>query len=198
MSEEMNQKQAQEDLRFIRRMMEETRQHVADNGMHYISWTVMVALGIIGTYFVVLSEMPSSYTLWLWVVAIGGGWLLTLLIGKDQTDRTRNFAERVLSTVWLGAGITMTIVAFTGLASEAFHPNFIPALIATILGIPYLTASVIYDLPWFRWIAAGWWIAGIGFFLWGSFHTLAVLGVLMILFQALPGLYLYRNFGTSA
>lgn len=198
MDNQMDQQQAREDLRFIRQMLEETRQRVADNGMHYISWTVMVALGIIGTYLIVLSDMPSSYTLWLWVVIIGAGWLISFLIGARQNEvRPQNFAEKVLSSVWTGAGISMTVVAFTGVAGDAFHPNFIPALIATILGIPYFTASVIYSLSWFRLIAAGWWLAGIGFFLWNSFHTLAVLGVLMILFQALPGLYLYKNFGTS-
>ncbi len=199
MDAQIDQQQAQDDLRFIREMLEETRQHVADNGMHYISWSVIVALGIIGTYLIVLTGRAPSNILWVWIADIGLGWLLSFWIGfRDSTDRARNFAERVLNLVWIGTGITMTIVAFSGLAGGAFDPRFIPAFIASILAIPYFTASIIYKLSWFRLVAAGWWLAGIGFFLWDSFHSLAVLGILMILLQALPGFYLYRNFGTNS
>jgi hypothetical protein len=196
-NEKEKQQQAQEDLRIIRQMMEDTRRQVADNGLHYLSWTVFVALGIIGTYTVVLYGLEGSNIFWVWLTAIGGGWIVSFILGhNDAKARSYNFAEKLLSAIWMGAGVSMTIVAFTGVATDAFQPNYIPAMIASILGIPYFAASFIYDLSWFRYIAVGWWVAGIGFFIWGSFHTLAVLGVLMILFQAVPGLYLYNNFGT--
>lgn len=192
------QQQAREDLRVIRQMMEETRRQVADNGLHYLSWTLFVAIGIIGTYAVVLYQLDESNIFWVWLAAIGLGWITSFVIGRNEThNRSYNFAEKLLSAIWIGSGISMTLVAFTGVAVDAFHPNYIPAFIASILGIPYFTASFIYDLNWFKYIGIGWWLAGLGFFLWGSFHTLAVLGILMILFQAVPGLYLYNNFGTK-
>lgn len=194
----MEKQQAQEDLQFIRRMLDETRRTVVDNGMHYINWSVMPALGILGTYIVGLTQSPSAYIFWIWTAVVTIGWIISLLIGmKGERKRTPNFAERILTAVWVGAGITMTITAFAGMISEAFSPQAIPALIATIMGIPFLISGMAYDLKWFKSLAAVWWIAGIIFFFWNSFHTLAALGLLMILCQTIPGIYLYRSYGSQ-
>lgn len=191
----MEKQQAQQDLQFIRRMLEETRLTAADNGIHYINWSVMPALGIIGTYLIVLTESPSVYIFWIWVAVIATGWIVSFLKGKNgKRERTQNFAEKILSAVWIGAGITMTITAFAGMITESFSPRIIPALIATIMGIPFLIAGMTYDLKWFRNLAVVWWVAGIVFFFWNSFHALAALGVLMIVCQAIPGIYLYKTY----
>lgn len=193
----MKKQQAEEDLQFIREMLKETRRTVADNGMHYINWSIMPSLGIIGTYLVLMTESPSVYIFWIWTAVIGLGWLFSIILGaRGSRGRSPNFAERILSSVWITSGITMTLIAFGGMVSGAFSPHLIPALIAVILGIPFFIAGMIYDLHWFKLISVGWWIAGTSFFFWNSFHSLAALGVLLILFQVLPGIYLYKSFGS--
>ena len=193
----MEEHHAREDLRFIREMLEETRRTVADNGMHYINWSIMPALGIIGTYVVLITGIPSIYVLWIWGLAVGLGWVFSYLIGRRQTsDKRPSFADRVLVSVWVAAGIAMMIIAFGGMISGAFSPQVIPALMAVIMGVPFLTAGLLYDLNWFRLISVGWWIAGIAFFFWDSVHTLAALGVLLVLLQAAPGIYLYKTYRT--
>lgn len=175
--------------------MEDSRRSVADNGMHYINWSIVTALGIIGTYLIVMTQMPGIYIMWLWAAAIGLGWVLSFVMGgKESMKRPMNFAEKMLTSVWVASGITMTILAFVGLMTGAVHPNLIPAFIATIIGIPYYLSGVIYNLSWFKMLSLAWWVAGIVFFIWQSFHALAVLGVLMIFCQTLPGIYLYRKY----
>ncbi len=191
----MESQKAQENLQFIRTVMEDSRRSVADNGMHYISWSVVTALGIIGTYIVVMMQKPGFYILGIWALAVGLGWLSSFVIGgKGAGGRPVTFAEKMLTSVWAATGITMTITAFAGILTGAIHPNLIPAFIATIIGIPYFLSGIIYNLNWFKMLAVVWWAAGLVFFIWQSFHTLAVLGGLMIFCQALPGLYLYRKF----
>lgn len=191
----MKKEKAQEDLDFIRKVMEDSRRTVADNGMHYINWSVMPALGIIGTYLITQLQLPGNYILWTWVIAIGLGWIFSMVIGrKEYSNRTMSFADKLLSAVWITSGIAMTMIAFAGILSGTIQPVAIPAFIATVIGIPYFIAGLIYNLNWFKLIAVGWWAAGLLFFFWQSYHTLAVLGVLIILFQALPGIFIYKKF----
>lgn len=194
----MEKDKAQEDLQFIRRMLDETRRTVADNGLHYINWSIMPAIGIIGTYLIVLTQSQPLFIFWLWVAVVAAGWIISYFLGlKGKNNRSRNFAERILSAVWVGAGITMTITAFAGMLSESFTPQVIPAMIATIMGIPYLISGMVYDLKWFKSLAVIWWIAGLCFFFLNSFHTLGLLGLLMILCQTVPGFYLYKTYGNQ-
>jgi len=195
----MEQQQAKEDLQFIRKVIEDSRRSVADNGMHYITWSICVALGIIGTYTVAVSSLSPRTNLWVWIVFIGAGWIFSLIRGTSQSSgKPKSFARKMLSSIWVCTGITMTITAFAGIISGTIQPIALPAVLSAILAIPYFIASYIYNLNWFKTLAAGWWLGAIVFFFWQTPQTLAAFGILMIVLQTIPGIYLYNKYGRQA
>jgi hypothetical protein len=64
---------------------------------------------------------------------------------------------------------------------------------SVILGVAYFTSGKIYETKWMYLIGAGWWTGAIVLFYWHSIHTLALFGLMMILFQVVPGIYFYKK-----
>lgn len=93
----------------------------------------------------------------------------------------------------------MTFI-FVGAPFEQVNPS--PA-IAAVLAIGFLVSGVLLDFPYFKLAAIGWWLGSLLMFYlnspWARPKTLPWLidfllfGIMMILFQVVPGILLYRR-----
>ncbi|MRR09136.1 hypothetical protein EG831_03420, partial [bacterium] len=75
----MEQIDAQQELAFIRKVIEDSRTTMIDNGYEYIVWGAIVALGMFATY--ALDRLHASawaaggwIYLALWIAVMGAGW----------------------------------------------------------------------------------------------------------------------------
>ncbi|MCX7878150.1 MAG: hypothetical protein N2510_05840, partial [Ignavibacteria bacterium] len=58
----------------------------------------------------------------------------------------------------------------------------------------YSVSGEIQQMNWFKFISLGWWSGGILLFIFPGLHSLLVFAVMMICFQLIPGVILYRRF----
>ena len=131
----MKETEAKNELEFIKNVMEDSRKIIVDDGMNFIFWGIIAAIGLIATYILVI-EKSWDYIKWVWVVLIAIGWIysITMSLKKEKKRRVKTFAGKILSVTWFSCGLTMTIIGIGGSFSGAIHGVYISPTISIVTG----------------------------------------------------------------
>lgn len=191
----MEKHNAELEISMIKQIMDDSKKIVVDDGKGYIIWGVLIVIGLLGTYFLILSRL-YSYIGWLWITSIGAGWIYTIIVNavKGHKKKVRTFAGKILGALWFSCGISMTIVGFVGTGTGSYGAYIISPLMAVILGVAYFVTGFIYGMAWVRNLAVGWWIGAIVTFIWTGMYSLLVFAGMMIALQIIPGIIMYSKF----
>lgn len=198
----MDPKTAQEELAFIRKVIADSRRVAVDNGLDYVVWGTLVALGMFVTMGLGMLGFKGLVYLLLWIGIMGGGWVYSLgrHLFDRKTARVRTMAGSILSALWLSCGIVIMILIFVAgpLTRQSPSPS-----IAAVLGIGFLVSGVLLDFGYFKVSAVFWWIGSAAMFffespagraLYPAIHVdMLLFAIMMILFQVVPGIILYRR-----
>ncbi|MGD0337727.1 MAG: hypothetical protein ABSB78_02955 [Bacteroidota bacterium] len=184
---------AQEQLEFIKKVMEETRRDITGDGVDFLRWGILSTIGVFLTYFYVLFRWPDFHIWIIWVVLIGLGWIFSIRSYlKTRKARATSYTGRLVGRIYGGYGVASTILGFLGPMFGAYSPNYIVAVISAILGAAYYGTSLIFGSRWMAIFAVGWWCCSIIMFAFPVIHTLLLFGVMMICFQVIPAYTIYR------
>ena len=191
----MNEQTALEEISYIKKIIDDSRKTVIDNGLGYIIWGVLILLGLLSTYYIIVSKIPMTVP-WNWIILIGGGWAYTIfnIIKHRQKKSSSTFAQKILGSVWFSLGISATILGFLAPASGAVSGVFISALISVVLGMAYFISGVLYSEKWVSLVAIGWWVGAIVMFYLPGMHVFLIMSLMIILLQIIPGIILYSKF----
>jgi hypothetical protein len=191
----MEKQQAELEINMIKKIMEDSRRIVIDDGVGYIIWGVLVMAGLIATYAAIISH-NYQYIPWAWIILMGGGWIYTIIINvkKERRRKIRTFAGKILGGLWISSGIAMTIIGFAGPGTGAISGYAVSPMISIVLGVAYFVSGIVYSQPWIRNLAIGWWAGAVLMLLWPGSYTLLVFAAMMALLQVLPGIILYHKF----
>ncbi|PID27343.1 MAG: hypothetical protein CR982_06225 [Candidatus Cloacimonadota bacterium] len=194
-----NVEQAQKELSFIKEIIENSREKLYDSGVHLVLWGVLVSIGQFSNY-VTISMRKTEYLGYIWLVIVLLGWGGGFIIDKREklVLNPNNFANKISSTLWIGGGVSMTIIGFSRLISfgefYVITPMAINPIISIILGSLYFATGAIYDIKWFSRLAYGWWGIAIVLFSWVSYMSFLVYGFVLIGLMVVPGIILNRNY----
>ncbi len=190
----MKQFDAQQELAFIKAVMEESRRKLVIDGTLYIVWGIVISVGMLATYALLEAKM-YSWIGWTWVVCIGFGWIFSIMRGfrQHQNERVRSLIGKLIAALWIGTGITMTLIGFIGTATGFISGMNVIPLMAMILGIPYLVSGIMVDNWLISKLAFGWWLGGVAMMIWPGTHIFFIFALMMVLFQILPGIVLRRR-----
>jgi hypothetical protein len=190
----MEVQQAEFEITYIKKLMEDSRRSLGESGIGYILWGVLVVIGMIFNYLRIIDATQIN-PLYVWIGVVAIGWIITITQmkrGKIKSS-SRPLLGRILGAVWLAAGIAMTLIGFPATMSGTIGGYAILPMICTILGMAYFVSGFIYGEKWIKLIGLGWWAAASGFFFWKNVNSLLVFAFLMILFQIVPGIYFYTK-----
>jgi hypothetical protein len=184
------QAQAREDLVAIRGIMERTRDVVGYAAPHFVAWGILMAAALVATY-LLRGQAGEGWSSWLWVVAVGLGWALSWVLAMRGRRRAqvRSQAGRMLGGLWLGTGVTMTLLGFAGPAGGAVSSSAVAGMLAAVLGAAYFATGVLAGRGWLMVVGAGWWAGSLVMLLWPGPHALLLMAAFMVALQAVPGAY---------
>lgn len=190
---------AESELSVIKKIMEDSRQIVVDNGIHYIFWGIVVTAALIVNYAMALMKMEGKYIGLMWLILMVLSAIIDGAIGLKQskTSKARTFAGDLLGSLWMASGIAMFIFGFIGTVSRAYNPIFICPIIATSLGISYFTSGAIQQLKWLQYISFGWWGGAMVMYFFPGVHTFLIFAFMMISLQVIPGIIINSKFKKS-
>jgi len=190
----MDEKNALEDIQFIRKIINESKRSVIYSGKDYIFWGILVFIGMLATYIFVNVHFYFNY-IWVWVVLIPIGWGYSLYNrARQKVKYPSTFVGKIISAVWGAAGVGMTLIGFVGTYSGTVSPNSIAPILCIIMGGAYFATGVAVESKWFRNLSFAWWIGGIVLLFVVSITGLLIMAFLMLAFQVIPGLIIYNKF----
>lgn len=176
----------------IRRLMEDSQRAVRENGIHYLAWGALTAAALVATYLLAGAGAASAIG-WVWMVAIALGWTISIAVGRRQRSEApvRTLAGRLLGAIWVGCGITLTLLGFVGSATGAIPGGSLQGILASVIGIGYFASSFVYGSATWRYLAAGWWAGAAVMLVWPGAYTLLLLAALVVALEVIPGMLLY-------
>jgi hypothetical protein len=180
----------QDDLAYIRQIMEQTRRFTQVSGNHLIAWGLLSAVGLICDGAVAAGmHLPLSG---IWIGLIVLGWIFSLWQGRREARHTvvAGYATRLISQLWIACGVAMTTAFVLGGWTGVVSGDSTPGLSALFIGIGVFMTGVLSGLNWFRNLALGWWAGAAMLFVWHGSVALWILAVLFILLLSVPGLIL--------
>lgn len=194
-----NYTKAESELTLIKKIMEDSRNSVAYNGIHFVFWGALVAVCLLLNYaFLVTGTLADKIGI-LWAVMMTAGAIADVIISvrMDKSRHVVTFAGKLLSYLWISSGIAMFMFGFLGPLSGAYKPVYICPIISTMLGVSYFVSGCIQQLPWLRNLSYAWWAGAFFMFLLPGRHTLLVFALMMIALQVIPGLIINRDYKKS-
>jgi hypothetical protein len=190
----MTELNAHQELAFIKKVMEDSRRIICDDGKSFIFWGILISFGMLITYLKVAGDWGINLG-WFWPVLIALGWIGTMAVElKAKKKRaTSTFAARILGSVWISCGVAMTILGFAGSLTNAYNGVFISPIISVVLGIGYLITGVIHGKKWVSLLSIGWWLGALLMFYLQNLETLLIMTGMMIFLQTIPGILIYKE-----
>lgn len=188
----MDEKNVLEELQFIRKIIDETRQSIIYDGKEYIFWGVLIIVGMLSMYILIVNEIYFNY-FYIWFVLVSIGWAYSIINGRNQKKKLPStFAGKIIGNVWGVSGIAITLIGFIGAYSTWVAPMAISPIASIIVGGAYYVTGKLIGSKWMTNLSFGWWIGGIGLFFIKSVDQFLVMALLMLCLQTIPGIIIYR------
>jgi len=188
----MDQSKAMEEITFIKKVITDSQQIFVNNGRQYILWSSLAILGILLKYINDLTKISIS-ALWIWIPILFIGWLSTFILKKRFYKElpAKTFVQKIFDGSWTALAVAFPILCLVGFYTHAIQPWAVPSVIATIFGCGYFITGILSDSLWIKLLAVCWWIFAIVMFLIPGEHSVPLLGLMLILFQLIPGILIY-------
>jgi len=196
MSEEQQNFSAEENLAFIRTVMDDAKRKTANYGPWILLWGSLSSLATFGQYLGVRGVIDIRITPLFWLAMLVCGLLGTRYLAKKCAPVPVQNSEliNVNIKIWQGAGLAIFMYfvgklggLFLGTA-EQFDHDFL-ALIAALMGTAFFATSYNSGLKWLKLVAFGWWAAVLLFVVnpLAEDDLLLIIAILDFLLIALPG-----------
>jgi len=193
----MDEMTTQEEIAFIKKVMQDSRKIIYTDGKEFIYWGVIVTICLVHTYVAAVfhDSNPMLRIALFWSIMILLGWIGNYFIIRKRykSSNIRSLAGNILGKIWLANGIGMMLVGFIGGFSGAIHGVFISPLMSSFLGGSYFISGAIYGKKMISYLAFLWWLGAIIMFIFPGVYSILMMAMMMILFQIVPGIILYRN-----
>jgi len=186
--------QVYDEIAFIKKVITDSQKVLLDNGKIYILWSSLAILCIVLKYGKTAIGFDFN-NLWIYIPVILFGSLLTHLLKKrsNAERHVRTFSQKILAGIWISWGVSILILVIVGYLSGEIEDRAIPAIIATVMGSGQFVSGIASNTSWIRNAAIGWWIGAIVMFFLPGEYTIALLGAMLIVFQLVPGVIIYRK-----
>lgn len=188
----MNHDDARAELAYIRRLMDDTRQATVVGGGYFIVWGIAIGLGVLATWLRITNawQVPP-FTSWVVCLALGGIGTFWL-VQREKRDAVQAPAGRLIGMVWMAMGISVLILFFAGVASGNLDGRLMPALSSAFVGGAVFLTGTLSGLNWLRNLAAAWWLGATAMLLWPGPHVLLLMGAMLLALYVIPGIVLIR------
>jgi hypothetical protein len=187
---------AETELALIKKIMEDSRQTVLYNGIHFIFWGILVSVCLIANYLMLVTHTFVDKIGMLWAIMMPAGAVVDMIISRrlERKQSATTFAARLLGALWTASGIAMFIFGFLGPMTGAYKSIFICPVISVMLGVSYFTSGSIQQLNWLRNLAFGWWAGAAIMFIYPGMHTLLIFAIMLVGMQVVPGLLINKHY----
>ena len=189
----MENKEVKNEILYIKQMIEESKKKVFDNGMHYITWGILVSFACIGTFFMIQTE-NYSYINRMWAVTYITGGIISFVSGSRQRKNLPiTFLSKIIIGLWGSTMLIMATMLFAALYSPYISEEIAVLFPALTLSLAHFISGIIYENKILKISGICWFASSFVFLFWISSYSLLLFAVLIIALQVIPGIAIYRK-----
>ena len=191
----MDQTQAQEDLLFIRNMIEKTRKSFGTFWRFLIFWGVLLILALVAMHVLVYFEKFDLIWIdWIAFTVVGVVGQLVMVIGDGRRIRVKTYAQQTVAHLCFSAGIAYGITGLLFPLCRVYHVGVISLVVAVITGILLFTLGGILEYRFLKiggilWLVSS---AGMVFIHW-HYRSLIFIPLILITYL-IPGFRMYKGY----
>ena len=200
----MDDRQAREDIAYIRELMVETRQATYAGGAYFIVWGLAIGLGLLFTWLfasgtLALPASGRATMLVTWAVALGMGGLAMWWwpIRREQRMPVQSAGSRLIGLTWSAVGVSLLILFFVGVGAGSLPGYLMNPLSALFIGIGIFMTGTLAGIGWIRNLAFGWWIGGAVMLASPGLWNLWMMALMLFVLYLVPGIILSRAMDTE-
>ena len=188
----------QEDVQYIKRMIENNQRTLVDNGLSYIINGLIVAIGIPLTILIGYNGF-EKYIPYVWLLLIAVMIFANFIANKkiEKKNRVKTFGSELFGAVWGACGLSIIIIFVLSFSSVGMSAGSFFMSISGILAIGYFLTGVINDLKFMKVLATLWWLTSIISGLWLLFSTIQYLNFffsfMVLILQLIPAAIIYKK-----
>jgi hypothetical protein len=190
----MDREKAYEELSFIKKVMEDSQKALFENGKILIVLSLFSLAAVAAKVFKDFIGWKAN-SLFIYVPMLLIGCIYGVYSKKRAYSRMggATYAAKSMDHLWIAFLISTFVLCIVGYASGGIRPTAVPPVVAVLFGFTQYMSGVLSNQRWISAPAFGWWISsGIMFFRPGE-HAVILIGILLILFQLIPGILVYRS-----
>lgn len=186
-----------DDLVAIRALMTESQRLVRGTWSHQLVWGILATVGLTATWAVQQAgRYEAILPMWLGLVVVG--WTFSIVRGRRYEQApVRNAATRAFGGIWIGLGVTLTLIGLVTIPTGAVRPGGLPGVLAAVLGAGYFASGFLAGLRWMLFVGLGWWLGAFALLLWQGPSALLALAGLTVAFEVIPALAFRKLEGSS-
>lgn len=188
--------EAKSQLSIIKKMMEDSRQVNINNGFSFIFWGILVSTALIINYILIKNRYSGEYIGFTWLILMGAGAIIGGIVEARLIKRVKvkTFAGDILGSLWMSIGFVIFLFVFMGLFTKAYNGAYISPLVSGLLAIGYFTSGVISRVDWLKYLSIAWYLGSWALFMNISNESMLYFAFMLIFFQAIPGIILYKKY----
>lgn len=186
----------EENLAFIRNIMEKTRNRTTKSGSFLAVWGTLSAIVTFFQYLALTGDLPLAYMPWLWATFMVAGTGYSILKGRSLA---REYGapcgnELITANLFTAIGISIFIFFMANIAAVILGVidhmgGEICYVISLVMAIAFYGTSYSTGIKWLRLVAFGWWGAVILFIIrpFPNEYLLLIIAALDFTLIAVPG-----------
>jgi hypothetical protein len=195
----MTKAEAEENLVFIRKIIEDGRTILFENGSTFIFFGALMCVGTLASYILGWFNLTGAILyLWLGIYVLGFALFFLLIRKRKIAARKDSFAGRIYGITWGGTAISIPVAIGAGLTLGRIDLGICMSIVACIVGTAYFITSAVIRYRWLFILSFGWWAGSIALLFIPVFWTSAFLGGMVLLFELVPGVIAYSSKRRSA
>lgn len=200
----IDQKSAEGDLAFMRAILEENDTYDRSFGINYFAAGLLYGLQCLANGVLLLGAINAPTWVWMAIGIVPTALFLTINIGSLWQNRERPFGtgtgKRAIGAAFAGGGLAILVSAciFGWVAYDRADWTIwllYPIVVCVFQGAIWFTAMIVRRKMWYGATAIGWFAAApvLTVFMNQTGAYVSALGIILILFMALPGFVILRN-----
>lgn len=180
---------AEEDLAFIRRLMQGAQETVTDNSLHLVSWGCVLALADLVAHLRRAGEFPVSANI-TWTVALVIGFTISWQLKRRALARApvNSLVDRILGAIWLACAVALSLLGFIAGNAGSLPADAAQGVKAVVIGSAFFACGFLPGRLTYRPLAFAWWIVGGALLIRPVPESGLVIAAALVLLMAVPGL----------
>ncbi len=175
----------QDDLAFIRRMMDGSRALIQNDGREFLAIGLACVLGTVASYLLPLAG-AEDFIPWLWGILIAAIAAAEFVLAKSRRARPKSAAEGYIGAAWLAAILAAGTILAGGAMAGQIDLAFGMGITSACVGVGYAFTAYASRSAILGVLAAFWWVGALVLPLMGYLAP-AVLGGLTFCLEVVPG-----------